>query len=164
MKLNKLVLTLSAAALLPSFAYAGTDTVAASFERDMNRTSVNYTTTITGEADALTTEFNIALNGTGDAVLASFERDLYRTPVNTMVAVAGETDALTTEFSIALNGTGDAVLASFERDLYRTPVNTMVAIAGEADKLTVEFNAALRDTINKPVMQAAVANKHRLGS
>ena len=54
MKLNKLVLTLTAAALLPTFAYAGTDAVVASFERDLYRApAAADAVMIAGEADPL---------------------------------------------------------------------------------------------------------------
>ncbi len=102
MKLRNLALALTAAALLPTFAYAGTDAVAASFERDLYRVPVNSTVAIAGEPDPFAAEFNTALYGTTDPVLASFERDLYREPVNSAIMVAGEADALTVEFYAAL--------------------------------------------------------------
>ncbi len=120
MKLNKFAFTLAAAALLPAFAYANTDAVATSFERDLTREPVKFTA-IAGEPDALTIEFNAALNGKADPVLASFERDMYRTPANTATMIAGEPDALTVEFNTALNSKADPVLASFERDMNREP-------------------------------------------
>ena len=101
MKLNKIVLTLTAAALLPTFAYAGTDAVATSFERDLYRDPVNSAAMIAGEADPLTVEFNAALYGKVDPVLASFERDLYRDPVNSAAVIAGE-DPLAVAFHAAL--------------------------------------------------------------
>ncbi|MBI5438860.1 MAG: hypothetical protein HY936_07945 [Nitrosomonadales bacterium] len=102
MKLNKFALTLTVAALLPTFAYAGTDAVAASFERDMYREPANSTIAITGEADPLTDLFNTALNGTTDQVWASFERDMYREPANSTVAITGEADQLVNIFNVAL--------------------------------------------------------------
>jgi len=101
MKLNKIVLTLTAAALLPTFAYAGTDAVATSFERDLYRDPINSAAMIAGEADPLTVEFNAALYGKADPVLASFERDLYRDPVNSAAVIAGE-DPLAVAFHAAL--------------------------------------------------------------
>lgn len=108
MKLNKLVLTLAAAALLPAFACAETDAVAASFERDMHRESITSAVAATGTPDLFVVEFNTALNfnsalnGTTDPVLASFERDMYREPVNFAIAVEGEADVLAIEFYAAL--------------------------------------------------------------
>jgi len=102
MKLNKFALTLTAAALLPTFASAGTDEVVASFERDMYREPVLSTAAVTGGTDALADIFNIALNGATDPVLASFERDMYREPVLSTAAITGETDALADMFSVAL--------------------------------------------------------------
>lgn len=157
MKLNKFVLVLIAATLLPTFAYAGADAVLASFERDSARESVKATA-VTGEPDVLTVEFYAALNGTADPVLASFERDMAREPVKT-VAVAGEQDALTTDFYVALSGKNDPVLASFDRDMYRASVNTVATIAGEPDALTAEFYAALRDVIGKPTMHANTGSR-----
>lgn len=100
MKLKKFVLTLTAAALLPAFAYAGTDPVTASFERDMVREPVEIAS-VAGNLDAFTTEFYIALNGTDDPVLASFDRDMYRAP-NAVITIGGEPDVLTAEFYAAL--------------------------------------------------------------
>lgn len=102
MKLNKLVLTLTAAALLPAFACAGTDTVAASFERDMHHESTSSAVTTTGTPDPFAVEFNTALNGTTDPILASFERDMYREPANFAIVTAGEADTLAIEFYAAL--------------------------------------------------------------
>jgi len=157
MKLNNFVLALTAVTLLPAFAYAGTDTIAASFERDWKRNPVE-SAVIAGEPDAFTTEFYAALNGTTDAVLASFERDMVREPVKSAIGL-GEADALTMEFSIALNDKADPVLASFDRDMYRASVNTVATIAGEPDVLTAEFYAALRDVVGKPVMHATAGNR-----
>lgn len=102
MKLNKLVLTLTAAALLPTFAYADTDAIAASFERDMYREPINSAAATTGKPDTFMVEFNAALYNATDPVLASFERDMYREPVNSEIAFAGEADTLTIEFYAAL--------------------------------------------------------------
>lgn len=106
MKLNKFGLTLTVAALLPNFSYAGTDAVVTSFERDMQREPVQSAAAIAGEADPLVAAFNVALHGTTDQVLASFERDLYREPIRSAAAIAGETDSLVSLFNIAL---GDEV-------------------------------------------------------
>lgn len=126
MKLNKLVLTLTALTLLPAFAYAGTDTVAASFDRSfINESFINASR---ARADQVAASFErefgnesfvTAYRAKSDQVSASFDRDMYRTPVNTMVAIAGEPDALTVEFYVALNGKADPVLASFDRDMDR---------------------------------------------
>jgi hypothetical protein len=149
MKLNKLALTLTALTLLPAFAYAGTDTVAASFDRsfyndayiDSCRTKGNLVTASFENAfgnDSLINAYRIK----SDLVLASFDNDMVREPVE-VASIAGEPDTLTTDFNVALNGAIDPVLASFDRDMYRTSINTMVAIAGEPDALTVEFYVAL---------------------
>ncbi|MFZ5522463.1 MAG: hypothetical protein ACOY9D_00030 [Pseudomonadota bacterium] len=83
MKLRNLVLTLTMAALLPGFTYAGdsTDAVSASFERDLNHEfAVSYVPATVADADPLDA-INVALRAGPDPVLASFERDLYREPV-----------------------------------------------------------------------------------
>ena len=86
------------------------DLVLASFDNDMARESVEVAS-IAGEPDALTTEFNVALNGEIDPVLASFDRDMYRTTENVVVTIAGEPDALTAEFYAALRDVvGKAVM------------------------------------------------------
>ena len=142
MKLNKFALTLTVATLLPTFAYANTDPVAASFERDLHRESVSSSIAITGEVEPLTGLFNAALYGTTDPVLASFERDMYHEPFNPVAVIAGEPDST--------NGTGDPVLASFERDLQHEPI-APAAVSGETDSLIVAFNAALYGTTD-PVL------------
>ena len=123
MKLTKLALTLTAAALLPTFAYAATDEVAASFERDLQRgTTIQVVAAAkAGAADPLVNAINVALYGTTDQVLASFERDLNREPTVTgTVMVAGAAaDPLVDAIQVALYGTTDQILASFERDLNR---------------------------------------------
>lgn len=101
MELYNLTLALLAAALLPTFAYAGTDPVTDSFERDLHRVTFS-SAAMAGEPDSLTVEFNSVLYGTTDAVLASFERDLYREPIDSAIMAAGEADALTIEFYAAL--------------------------------------------------------------
>lgn len=102
MKLNKLALTLIAASLIPTFAYADTDTVAASFERDLNREPVTTTVMVAGNADPLADIFNAALYGKTDQVLASFERDMYHEPVNSAATTIGEVDSLVKLFNVAL--------------------------------------------------------------
>jgi len=83
MKLYNFALALIAAALLPTFAYAGDniDAINASFDRDMNREySVRYVPSTVTNADPLDI-INVALLSGPDQVRASFERDLYREPV-----------------------------------------------------------------------------------
>lgn len=117
MKIRNFALALTAAALLPTFAHAGTDAVAASFERDLDRGAV--VSRFVGATDPLADEFHAALSGTTDAVLASFERDMNREPVESRFV--GAADPLADMFYAALYGTTDAVLASFERDMNREP-------------------------------------------
>ncbi|MDH4284392.1 MAG: hypothetical protein OEV35_03650 [Gallionellaceae bacterium] len=164
MKLNKLALTLTALTLLPAFAYAGTDTVATSFDRSFyNDTYIDSCRT---KGDQVTASFDNAFGNDSlinayriksDLVLASFDNDMARESVE-VASIAGEPDALTTEFNVALNGEIDPVLASFDRDMYRTTENVVVTIAGEPDALTAEFYAALRDVVGKAVMQASAGS------
>lgn len=108
-KLNKLALTLSVAALLPTFVHAGTDPVVASFERDMHRESVSSSIALAGEVEPLIGMFNAALYDTADPVLASFERDMYHGPVAS-ATVPGETDSLSDIFNTALRAeTGKSI-------------------------------------------------------
>lgn len=84
-KLNKTFLTLIAAALLPTFAYAGTDMISTSSERGPH---CNFATTavvvanMDKKADPLQEIVDAAVNSTADPVLASYYRDLYRAPAS----------------------------------------------------------------------------------
>lgn len=103
MNLNKFALTLTAAALLPTFAFAGTDEVAASFERDLHRTpATSQTVLVARAADPLVDAINIALYRTTDQVLASFERDLNREPVVNATEINEESDPLVKAITVAL--------------------------------------------------------------
>ena len=93
MRLNKFALTLTAAALLPTFACAGTDEVVASFERDLHRgASIGSPMVAQAEADPLDI-INSILNREPDAVVASFDRDLYREPTTVAAGTACEADS-----------------------------------------------------------------------
>lgn len=97
MKLNKFALTLTAAALLPTFAHAATDEVVARFERDLHHTpsAIQTTPMIDSAADPLAEAISVALYRTTDEVLASFERDLNLAPTAAdAVMTAGEADPL----------------------------------------------------------------------
>jgi len=85
MKPNKFFLTLIAAALLPTFTYAGTDMISDSFERGVYCKYANTTTAVViadMKADPLEEAVNEAVNSTTDPVLASYYRDLYRAPAS----------------------------------------------------------------------------------
>lgn len=164
MKLRKFVITLTAAALLPVFAHAGSDPVAASFDRSFYNDA--YIDSCLTKQDLVVASFDNAFGNESlinayriksDLVLASFENDVSHTPVQ-MASIAGEPDALTTEFYVALNATFDPVLASFDRDMHRA-TETTVTVAGEPDALTAEFYAALRDVIGESVMQASIGGR-----
>ncbi|HUW25446.1 MAG TPA: hypothetical protein VMW07_02850 [Gallionella sp.] len=102
-KLNKFALTLTAAALLPTFAYAGTDEVAASFERDLYREPTTITVAaVASEADPLDI-INSTLNKEPDAVFASFERSIYHKPTTfSVVAATTEVDPLVVAINAVL--------------------------------------------------------------
>jgi hypothetical protein len=91
MKLRNLVLTLTMAALLPTFAYASDnmDAISASFDRDLNHeSSVSYLPATLTDADPLNV-INVTLLSESDPVLASFERDIYREPIAFKTLLAG---------------------------------------------------------------------------
>lgn len=102
MKLRNLALALTAAALLPTFAYAGDDTdpIRASFDRELNRGfAPQYLPVAKADADPLGAT-NIALRKEPDQVLASFERELYHEPaVFEVVLVNKEADPLDAIFA-----------------------------------------------------------------
>ncbi|OGS98218.1 MAG: hypothetical protein A3F73_01905 [Gallionellales bacterium RIFCSPLOWO2_12_FULL_59_22] len=109
MKLNKFALTLTAAALLPTFAFAGTDEVAASFERDMVRGAVFV------KIDEIAASFDrdIVLRGApaeADPIVASFERDMHREPTVNTVMIAGEPDPLAAIHAALWRGIGDTLV------------------------------------------------------
>ena len=157
MKLNKLVLTLTAAALLPTFAYAGTDAVVASFERDLHRgVTVESLAVAKAEADPLDI-INSILNREPDAVVASFDRDLYREPTTVAAVTAAEADPLDV-INVAFRSEPDAILASFHRDLYRVPTVAPMVIANEVDPLTIAINAVLWSEMVKPTIHVALVN------
>jgi hypothetical protein len=118
MKLRNFALALSAAALLPTFAYAGDnmDAIGASFDRDLNREySVRYVPSTVINADPLDI-INVALLSGPDPVRASFERDLYREPVafNTLPAGrdADPLDAINAALRCGDSATINASIAS----------------------------------------------------
>jgi hypothetical protein len=163
MKFNKFALTLTAAALLPTFAYAAADEVVASFDRDLQRGAVIRPIAFMNDADPLVI-VNAILNKAPDAVTASFDRDLYREPVETEVMIAGTADPLTDAIQVALYGTTDQVLASFERDLYRDGFYAVTVAAGEADPLDAINVALWKEIGDKPVAHAAIAGSRHRGS
>ncbi len=117
MKLNKPALTLIAAALLPTFAYAGADTIADSFDRSfINEAFINTSCAGTNQIAA---SFERDLLGNAaiaaqDPVLASFEHDLYREPVTVAAAVVQGDDAF-------IINEPDTILANFYRELHWMP-------------------------------------------
>lgn len=122
MKLRNLALTLTAAALLPAFAYAGdnTDVISASFERDLNREfSVRYVPATVTDADPMDV-VNVALRAGPDPVLASFERDLYREPVafKALPARSAADPLDEINFTLRCENTG-TINAGINRDLKR---------------------------------------------
>lgn len=83
MKPNITFLTLIAAALLPTFAYASADRISASFESGQycNRAvTTEMIATMDNKADPVEDAVNAMVNSTDDPVLASYYRDLYHAP------------------------------------------------------------------------------------
>lgn len=127
MKLNKFILTLAVAALLPTFAYAGddSDSIRASFERDLQCESViSSASKVSSEADPLTEAVRAALYGEPtDQVVASFERALNHAPVTVMAMLFIEADPLEDSIRVALNDLStDQIVASVDRDLNRVVI------------------------------------------
>lgn len=157
MKLNKFALTLTAVALLPTFAYAGTDEVVASFERDLHRgAGIELPMIAQAEADPLDI-INSILNREPDAIVASFDRDLYREPTTVALVTAVEADPLDV-INVAFRSEPDAILASFHRDLYRVPTTAPLVVSNETDPLTIAINAVLWSEMVKPTMHVALVN------
>jgi len=163
MKLRNFALTLTSAALLPAFAYAGTDAVVASFERDLNRDPVTIATVVAQAGADPLDSINNTLNQGTDAVAASFERDLYHDPVIVETAIAqADADPLAA-INVAFRSEPSGLLASFYRDLHRAPTTAVVVLTGEADPLAA-INVALWNDSARSVAQAAIANSNRYGS
>jgi hypothetical protein len=118
MKPNKFTLTLIAAALLPTFAFAATDEVVASFERDLQR-GVTVETPMVANAgtDPLVDAISTALYREEDAVVASFNRGLYGA-ASTIQTVENDSaaDPLVDAISVALYGKNEVAVVSLERD------------------------------------------------
>ena len=154
MKLSQLFATL-ATTLLPAFAHAGTDTVAASFDRAFcNDSYINA-----NHADQAQASFDRAFGEEAviqayrtrsDQVLASFERDLSRDSVTmgTMFAKAGPIDFINSSLQLGNN----AIVASFERDL----LGNAVSAASTEDAVLASF---ARDLYREPVAVAAAATQ-----
>jgi len=164
MKLNKLALTLTTAALLPTLAYAATDEVAASFERDLQR-GINAEPIVT-VAKAWSDPLDIVnhiLNQEADAVVASFDRSLYREPFNSAVVTARAADPLDA-INVAFRYVEpNAVLASFQRDLYREGANAAALPIKYDDPLRAINVALWKDIDSKPAVHAAIVSKPRHG-
>lgn len=108
MKPNKILLSLIAAALLPTFAFAGTDMISASGERGRHCDFSTATVVVVDNAkkfDAMEMAVNAMVNTTDDPVLASYYRDLYRAPASYKTAKFVRTpDPLVDAISLALHG------------------------------------------------------------
>lgn len=157
MKLNKFALTLTAAALLPTFAHAGTDEVAASFERDLHRgASIESPMVVQAEADPLDI-INSILNREPDAVVASFDRDLYRESTIVAAVSAAEADPLDV-INVAFRSEPDVIVASFYRDLYREPTIAPMAASSEIDPLLAMVSNALWKEMADPAVHVALVN------
>ena len=155
MKLNKLALTLIAAALLPTFAHAGTDAVADSFARSfingsfINASSAGANQVAASFERAFGDKTIVAAYGAkSDRVVASFQSDLSHDPVPAGTAFA-RADSLD-RINSSLNLGDSAVVASFERDLLGN-----AAIAAQ-DPVLASFE---HDLYREPVAVAAAATQ-----
>lgn len=150
MKLNKFVLALSAAALLPTFAYASADPVAVSFERALQHSTAIVSATVAkSEADPMDIVNNI-LNQKQDIVVASFDRDLHRMPTAAAAIFSGAADPLDTINVAFSSSEPNALIASFQRDLYHVPVTSSAAFTStEVDPLVEAVNLALYGTADQ---------------
>lgn len=159
MKSNKYLCMLAAAALLPNLAFASTDSIVASFERDMQLVAPVETVMIERiDADPLDVINNI-LNTEMDAVVASFDRDLYRESTTDSSVIAFNTaDQLVDAINIALYGQSAQILASFVRDLDAAQqVAYSVATNEEVDPLMEAFSAVLWNKLSDPTVFAAIS-------
>lgn len=85
MKSNKIILALIAAALLPTFAYAGTDMVSAGLESDLvckYVTATKSTPDMNKVDDPVEGEITAWVNSTNDPILASYYRDMRFPPIS----------------------------------------------------------------------------------
>ena len=162
MKLNKFALTLTAAALLPTFAFAATDEVLASFERDLNRgASIAAPMIAQTEADPLDI-VNSILNREPDAIVASFDRNLYHQADTFAAAIPADVQAdPLAGINVAFRSEPDAIVASFHRDLYREPTIAPMVASSEVDPLLVAVSSALWSEMADPAIHVAVLNGYR---
>jgi hypothetical protein len=124
MKTNRSIMVLAAAALAPALAVAGTDEVAASFERDLQRSLVKEAPVTVAKAWADPLDIiNLTLNREPDAILASFDRSFYHKPFNTEVPASREADPLDVIDIAVRNTEPNPILASFQYSLYREGVH-----------------------------------------
>lgn len=155
MKLNKLAMTLTIAALLPTLASASTDEVLASFERDLHRNNA-IESPLVAQAGADPLDIvNDILNREPDAVVASFDRDLYREPAGFAPAVIAAEDPLDV-INTAFRSEPDVIVASFHRDLYREPTIPALAASNEVDPLVNAINVVLWSEMVKPTVHVAL--------
>jgi len=159
MKFKISIFSLAAVALLPSFSFASTDEITASFERDLQHTvAVQVVAEAKVEADPLSL-INTTLNTEVDAVVASFERDQYREPTTVSLLASNEmTDPLVNAINIAFYGQSDQLLANFVRDFEPTQkVVYSVVVNEEVDPLMGIFSAVLWKGLNAPKVHVAVS-------
>lgn len=159
MKFKTSIFSLAAVALLPSFSFANTDAITASFERDLQHTvAVQVVAEAKVEADPLNS-INITLNTEVDAVVASFERDQYREPTTASLLASNEmTDPLVNAINIAFYGQSDQLLANFARDFEPTQkIAYSVAVNEEVDPLMGIFSDVLWNGVNVSKVHVAVS-------
>lgn len=159
MKMNKFALALSAAALMPALACA--DEVAASFERDLQRsfTAAPAIAAVQTRHDPLHI-VNHILNREPDTVAASFDRSIYRQPANIAVVHAREADPLGVINIAFRHAESNTVLASFQRGLYREGVHAEALPVRYDDPLRAINVALWQEMGDEPVVHLLAGNSY----
>ena len=147
MKLNNISLTLIAAALLPTFAFADMDTISTGGSH-CNRAAI--TTTVAAaesKADPMEVAVNNLVNSTDDPVLASYYRDLYTAPIQReAIDFVRVPDPYVDALSMAFYGSAEP------DSLAAASTTTTVAVAeSKADPMEVEVNNLVNST-DDPVL------------
>jgi hypothetical protein len=125
----------------------GSETLLASFNRDLYRTATPAAP-ISRSIDSVQQWINVALSGkNSNPLFASFERDLNRTPVQGGNTAELKTDAFQQQFNLALRAGSNPLILSFNRDLYRT-ATPAAPISRSIDSVQQWINVALTGKSN----------------
>jgi Cu/Ag efflux pump CusA len=125
----------------------GSDTLIASFDRDMYRTATPATS-MNGNTDSIQQQINVALTGEkSNTLIASFDRDMNRT-ATPATSISGYADSVQQLVNVALTGEkSNTLIASFDRDLNRTAIPA-VSATYNADSIQQLVNVALNGNNN----------------